>query len=437
MDSLATREPEAARARRPKVLLFLRPAAGGMLEEFLILAQRLPRGTFDLVACGPSDFRLMQGFHATEVPYQPLRLEPYPAAVLQLLRLVARERPALVHSHGVFAALVAHLALRILAVARLSAWGRLRRPRHVVTIHTLVSEERFGGPWGWLAKAMVGGALRSADTVIAVSQAARETLEAVFPSLRGRVEVIHNGVDVEPLLEPVNRGAMVGLLGLRGDSPHVGVVARLSREKGVEHFIRAASILSAEGLDVEYVVAGDGPLHQELLQLAHELGISAEVHFLGAQSDVHPVLAILDVLVIPSLSESFSLIGVKGALLGIPIVASRVGGLPEVLPETMARFVPPGDPEALAEAIRAVLNEIAVRPVPWLEDLGLAASALALAARTGLDLDDEVARQYLVAAGGDDPRLALAGRFAPERMVQRVHEVYERLVLQRTDTKPA
>lgn len=408
---------EKGRQRRPKVLLFVRPAAGGMREEFLCLAKWLAREEFQLIGCGPSDFYLIEGFHAAEVPYQPLRLSPWPVAALQLSRLVASERPSLVHSHGLYAAGLAHLVLRTLP-----------RVRHVVTIHTLLSAGRLRGLAGWAGRALSGRALRAADAVIAVSRAAQESVEALFPALRGKVQVIYNGVDIEPLLEPVDRGAMVQLFRLRADCPHVGVIARLSQEKGVQYFLRAAHLLSAEGLQVDYVIAGDGPLRRDLTVLAHGLGIAGEVRFLGEQPHIASVLAVLDVLVIPSLSESFSLVAVKAAVLGTPIVASRVGGLPEVLPESMARFVPPGDANALADAIRETLDGLSAKPEEPLEGLDLALSSLALGLRTGMDLDEDVPAPYVISAADDDPRVVLAERFAPERTAWQVQKVYRRLL---------
>jgi len=407
------------------VLLLVRPAAGGMREEFLLLARSLAATDLEISGCGMADPYLVHGFREAELPYFPLRLESWLSGVRNLQSLLRQQKPQLLHSHGLYAAAMASVAL-------------LFHPqvRHVVTIHTLLTPERFRGASGAVLRALAYRALSRADALVTVSNAARDSIAAVFPALRDKVRVIPNAVEIEPLLEPVNRPAMLRLLGLREDCPHVGVVARLSPEKGVDCFLRAAQILHAMGIAAEYVVVGDGPLRRHLVTLAHQLGISGEVHFLGEQIEIAPILATLDVLVIPSLSESFSLIGVKAALLGLPIVAARVGGLPEVLPESMARFVPPGDADALAEAIQEVLEDLAKRPSVWLEDLDLAMSSLAFSLRTGLNLDVEMAPHYLTAGDHQDTRVTLAERYSPQLMASRYRALYLQ-VLGRADAENA
>jgi glycosyltransferase involved in cell wall biosynthesis len=199
------------------------------------------------------------------------------------------------------------------------------------------------------------------DRGIAVSQSILEAIRAYSPDGVERWSVIHNGIDARQLRRRVDPGAKRQELGLDPSAVIVGVVARLSREKGVDVFLRAASLVAEEIPNVDFVVVGDGPSREELERLAHELRLTGQVVFLGRRRDVPEILAALDVLVAPSREESFGLAAREGVLAGVKTIASDVGGLREVLGETESvDFVPPDDPAALAEALKQELLTVSM-----------------------------------------------------------------------------
>jgi glycosyltransferase involved in cell wall biosynthesis len=172
------------------------------------------------------------------------------------------------------------------------------------------------------------------------------------------VSVIWNGIRPERFASRYSRVYTRRLLGLPGDRPIAGMVARLSPEKGAEYFIDALAWLARRGSDVHGVVVGDGPERAVLEKKAGALGLRERITFAGQVDDVAPWLASFDVAVCPSLQESFGLAAVEAQAAGVPVVATRAGGFSEILSNGMnALLVEPADAEALARAIRRLLDD--------------------------------------------------------------------------------
>lgn len=199
----------------------------------------------------------------------------------------------------------------------------------------------------------------------------RETVSEVAISWNS--EALRSQVEVPPLLRPVfehvrlpatrQSEELVGIERRPQPRPIVGYVGRISPEKGVDVAIRAVALLRDQGIEVEFDIAGGhSPEYEpELHDLSADLGIHERVDFLGSLdiSQLKGFYAGLDVLVVPSVwEEPAGLVLVEGALAGVPLVASRVGGIPEIVrdPEE-ALLVPPDDPAALAMALRRTLTE--------------------------------------------------------------------------------
>jgi glycosyltransferase involved in cell wall biosynthesis len=136
------------------------------------------------------------------------------------------------------------------------------------------------------------------------------------------------------------------------------VVARLQPEKGVATFLKAAARVSKASPEARFLVVGDGPLREELLGLAGRLGMEDRVRFLGYRTDARALIGLLDVLVVPSLTEGSPLIVLEAMAAGVPVVASAVGGIPDQARHgEEGLLVPPGDPEALAGAMGELLRD--------------------------------------------------------------------------------
>jgi L-malate glycosyltransferase len=192
---------------------------------------------------------------------------------------------------------------------------------------------------------------RWCDAVVCNSTAAaRHLVNHGLPE--GKITVIWNGLPSEAFADAVP--ALPKIPGLL----RVGMIARMNtRAKNHSIFLRAAARLRPEFPHAEYVIAGDGPLRQELEVEAARLALGDRVLFLGDRRDIPAVLASLDVSVLPSVSESLSNAIIESMAAGVPVVASHVGGNPELVSGDRGMLVPAGDEAALTDAITRLLRD--------------------------------------------------------------------------------
>ncbi len=227
----------------------------------------------------------------------------------------------------------------------------------VNTVHVLPGAARLDGgsrASGALRAALERPSRRSVARFVAVSQAVKLGLIADKVSA-SRITVIPNGIDLARLRREAE-GELSGTL--REASARVGFIGRLERIKGAEYFVSAAAILAAAHPGVRFVVAGRGSREGELRALAAQHGIVDRFEFLGYVDSVPSLLAVLDVVVVPSLSEASGLTAMEALALGVPVVATRVGGLPEVVVDGVTGLlVDPADEAALARAVARLLDD--------------------------------------------------------------------------------
>src|SRR5438034_1374429 len=189
-----------------------------------------------------------------------------------------------------------------------------------------------------------------ADLIIAVSKRMAETLKdsgyAPTP-----VTHIHNGVDPRKVRATRTGDAVRRELGIGPRALLVGTAGRLSHVKGHRYFLRAAQrILETEG-DARFLIVGDGPLRHELLASAAHLRVEGACLLLGPRTDIYDLIAAMDIFVLPSLDEGIPMVILEAMALGTPVVATAVGGVPEVIRHReTGLLVAPRDERALAEA---------------------------------------------------------------------------------------
>jgi glycosyltransferase involved in cell wall biosynthesis len=198
-------------------------------------------------------------------------------------------------------------------------------------------------------------ALAWCDRVVCNSRAAADRL--VAQGIReARIIVIRNG------LPPANFAPTAPALSRRRSLLRVGMIARMNTEsKNHRIFLRAAARLQSTFPELELILVGDGPLRPGFERLANDLGIRDHVHFLGNRQDIPAILASIDVSVLPSASESLSNVIIESMAAGVPVVASRVGGNPELITESRGILVNPGDDQCLAAAIKRLLQDASMR----------------------------------------------------------------------------
>lgn len=204
-------------------------------------------------------------------------------------------------------------------------------------------------------------------TIIAASNAVREALVETGVD-EARVRLIYNGVDLARFAGS-GRDAVRREIGIPEDAVALGMVANLVPVKDHETALRALATLHASGRPAHLILAGEGELEDALRAQAGELGLGSFVHFLGRRNDVPAVLDAMDIFVLASLTEGLSNALLEAMAAGKPVVATRVGGNPEVVAQdSTGILVPPGDAGGLAEALGTLYSDQPLR-----ERMGLAA----------------------------------------------------------------
>jgi glycosyltransferase involved in cell wall biosynthesis len=284
------------------------------------------------------------GFTAVDIADRP-RVRRDLAAIRRLRRLLGAWRPDVVHAHGLRAG-----ALTAIAVAFVRPGTYDVRPALIVTVHNAPAA---GGVTGAIYRVLELIVARRADSVLCVSPDLQERMRAAgarrvgpapVPALALRTEDVSAETPPLPAAET--------------DRPLVLAVGRLAPQKGFGALIEAASRWRDIKPEPVLVIAGAGPLETELKNQAAALGIDAR--FPGQRDDVPALLAAAAVFVLPSVWEGQPLILQEALRAGVPIVATRVGGTPELTGEDAALLVPSGDPDRLADAVRAVLADPAL-----------------------------------------------------------------------------
>jgi glycosyltransferase involved in cell wall biosynthesis len=336
----AAGEPEV-RGGSPTVLLLANFAdvLGGGEESLLGLAEALDRRRLrvlgSVTAEGEVAARLRAlGVPVTVTPLPPVRPWTLPRVVVALGRLralLARERVALVHAHGSRGALYAGLAARSLGVP-------------------LVWHVRVADTDPRLDPLLV----RLSTAIVANSAATAARLRRV-PIAVAKTTVVPNGVDLARFAPRLPDPALRGALGLDPALPVVGYVGRLEHGKGVDVLLEAAARVHTK-LPAAFLFVGDGPLRSTLAGRAAAEGLPA--HFVGRRDDVAELLRLCSVVVLPSRQEAFGRVLVEAMASGVPVVATAVGGIPEVCTDGVTGLlVPPEDPDALATAIALTLTD--------------------------------------------------------------------------------
>jgi glycosyltransferase involved in cell wall biosynthesis len=289
------------------------------------------------------DSPLFEKAKGEELPAVPLRTrgDADLRAVLRLAAAMKRRRCRLAHFHdahslavGSAAAALARVPIRILS----------RRVDFPIRNNAL-SKKKY---------------TRNIDRIIAISEGVRRVLlESGIDSKL--ITVVPSGIDFTPFEEAVESDHLHRELGFERDDFLVGIVAHLADHKGHTYLIRATQALKRRAPRIKVVIVGDGPLRWDLDRQAREDGVADMVFFLGFREDVPRILGSLDLFVLSSKLEGMGTSIMDAMASRLPVVATRVGGIPEVVADgRTGLLVPPEDPEALAAAILRLYQDRAL-----------------------------------------------------------------------------
>jgi glycosyltransferase involved in cell wall biosynthesis len=340
---------------RIKVLKFLNHFyIGGTERQFVHVANGLDASMFDVeIGCLHRAGPLLQSLRA-EIP-----VHLYAArggfyrrrSILNQLRLardIRTRRMDIIHTYGwypnVFAIPPARLAFRPITIASIRDTGVYLTPSKIRALK--------------LACAL-------ADCVLANSSAGRDWL--LEQKVReDKIEVIRNGITVPPQVGRKDDGRGIRReFGIPAETKLCACIGRAISGKGMDFYLRAARILLDEGRDVRFLVIGavsvEKSYKSEMEELARKLNLEGSVIFTGQREDVADILSDVDLVVHPSLSEGLSNVILEAMAAALPVVATRVGGTPELVRDgATGLLVPPGNASDLAQAIARLLDDPAL-----------------------------------------------------------------------------
>ena len=227
--------------------------------------------------------------------------------------------------------------------------------RKVPIVYTIQKE---GFRSGWLERRIEGLLISGASSVLTSSARVKETYFDLGLD-RGTMRVVHNCIDYSKFSQSEN--LLEKEFGVAGPCV-IGTVGRLLPVKGHRQLLQSLPAIRARFPEVQCVIVGDGPERDGLRRLADELGVSSCITWTGARKDVQNFLPFFKVFVMPSLSEAFGIAAAEASACGVPVVATSVGGLPEVILEGKTGYlVPTGDTEMLAARVGEILADPALQ----------------------------------------------------------------------------
>lgn len=339
----------------PRVVFLIDSLGWGGAERLLL--QYLPHlrtQGFDPVVCvmqersgNPvaAEIRAL-GIPVESVPVERLR-DP---SALRRLTAYLRERDVdVVHTQLEFADGLGSIAAHRVGIPSVS------------TLHTMYEPPRWSRAW---ARNRLGdwALARYADRLIAVSDEARRHYLEHRPYPERKLVTLRNGIDLARFEAAAGEGPAVRAeLGIPAGATVVGTVAVLRHDKGIHNMVAALPAILEEFPETVYLVVGDGDQRAPLESAVATAGLSEHVVFAGSRTDVPRVLAAIDIFALPTLSDALPTVLAEAAAAGVPLVASAVGGVPEMcLDERNGLLVPPGDPEGLSWAVLRLLRDPAM-----------------------------------------------------------------------------
>jgi glycosyltransferase involved in cell wall biosynthesis len=304
-------------------------------------------------------------------------------ALSKLVRTFQHWRPDIVHTHTAKAGTLGRLAARLTGV-----------PAVVHTFHGHVLRGYFPRPVEELFRMVERGMALLTDRIVTLSPSLRSDLIGMKIAAASKIEVIPLGIDFSQLVERERRrGYLRQVLGIENPYPIIGTVGRLVSIKNHTMFLRAARSMVNSGIQASFVIVGDGELRPSLEAQARSMDLAGRIFFLGWREEMSAIYLDLDIFALTSNNEGTPLSLIEAMAAGLPVVATAVGGVPDVVTDQRNGFlVPADDSAALAETWRTILK------------------------------DPERSKQI-----GEQARLDAVRRFGLERMLEQTRELYRSL----------
>ncbi len=347
----------------PRRILYIHGISkiGGAEKDLLNLLEHIDRQQWDPIVVCPPDGPLLERVEQLKVPVYPTKLPSWrklkdlldiPFVVWSLMKIIREHRIDLVHVNDYWWGPIADIACKLTKLPCVVHIRQEIEPRRV-------KQYRLRGP----------------EKLIAVSRRIRHVaLETgVDPS---RIAVVYSGLDTVRPINPSEDKRVRSQYGITPNQLVIGTVANLFPRKGYEYLIQALAEINQRKPGIHCLIVGEGDeiYRSRLLDMVQKNGLEKVVTFAGFQQDVPSYIAAMDVFVLPSVMEGFGIVLLEAMAMGKPIIATTVGGIPEIVEDqTTGILVPPKDSSAIAQKIIYLLENPSVR-----EKLGQAGRARVL-----------------------------------------------------------
>lgn len=306
----------------------------GGQRQSLLLCRLLRQQKFPCYLVAQPRSPLAQKAQEEGIPVIPLRMrgEADFWAAVRLALILKRRQCQLIHYHDAHAVMLGALASRLAKVPLRVLTRRVDFPLN----------ENPVSRWKYQ---------KNIDAFIAVSTGVRDVLVEGGID-RKRIYIVPDGIDFTPYEENKEKGVLRRELNFSSTDYVVGIVAHLADHKGHKYLIEAVRLLKEKLPEVRLIIVGEGPLKLELTRQVRDFHLEDVVFFLGFREDIPRILASLDLFVLSSHMEGLGSSLLEAMASRLPVVATRVGGIPDVvIPQETGLLVPPKNPAALAEAI--------------------------------------------------------------------------------------
>jgi glycosyltransferase involved in cell wall biosynthesis len=246
-------------------------------------------------------------------------------ATVKLARLIRKERPQILHTHTAKAGTIGRVAALLV--------GSRRPPIIVHTFHGHVLRGYFGPLRSFFFRLLERWLAGHTTALVAVSPQVRDDLVALGVAPRERFAVIRLGIELDKRVAAERNGRLESrrYLGIPADRFTIGWIGRMTSVKRTDDILLAFKRLRDNGVEATLCLVGDGPDRGDLERRANDLGVVRDTLFLGYQEDVAPFYAAFDALVLPSSNEGTPVSAIEALAAGRPVVATRVGGVPDVV----------------------------------------------------------------------------------------------------------
>ncbi|HHU64232.1 MAG TPA: glycosyltransferase family 4 protein [Clostridiales bacterium] len=333
-------------ARKKYNLLYIvGPSTGGIKTHVTTLVMGMDKEKFNIyVMAYPNLIRELRGmkgvvcheFNMDNLTNLPLLI----GNMVKLYRFIYDNNIEIVHSHGFKASVMGCLMPK-------------RSTKIIVTIHNFIDGKTSGVFHRFALNMGTRIIAKNVDLFIAVSKALARAVSSTGKTIAGsRIRVIYNGIDAASFRPVHHTDFYKKSFGYDKDNLLIGSVCRLVKGKGLDYLIESIALLKHRGIDVKLLIAGEGPYKGALIDRCKYLKLWNNVRFYGYINNITDFYNALDIFVLPTLAEGLGLSILEAMAAGKPVIATRVGGVPEIVTNLQnGILVRPGDAGAIADAI--------------------------------------------------------------------------------------